>query len=96
MNNLWSGTHTINFVDYEKAIDNVDKETLWKLLQHYGVPNKLVNLIRNSYDGLCCKVMHEGHFTRQFEVKIGVTQGCLLSPFLFLLVINWIMKETKE
>ncbi len=67
-----------------------------KLLRHYGVPNKLVNLIRNSYDGMCCKVMHEGQFTGQFEVKTGVRQGCLLSPLLFLLVIDWIMKATTE
>ncbi|VDP81118.1 unnamed protein product [Schistosoma curassoni] len=42
----------INFIDHEKAFDSVDRTTLWKLLLHYGVPQKIVNIIRNSYDGL--------------------------------------------
>ena len=39
------------------------------------------------------KVVHEGRLTKEFEVKTGVRQGCLLSPFLFLLAIDWIMKS---
>ena len=84
----------MNFVDYEKAFDSVDRKTLWKLLRHYGVPTKLVNLIKNSYDGTGCRVIHGGQFTCRFEVKTVVRQGCLLSPFLFLLAIDWIMKMT--
>ncbi|VDP31602.1 unnamed protein product, partial [Schistosoma margrebowiei] len=45
----------INFIDYEKTFDSVDRRTLWTLLRHYGVPEKIVNIIRNSYDGLQCK-----------------------------------------
>ena len=68
----WNSPLYINFIDYEKAFDSVDRETLWKLLRHYGVPEKIIAL--------------------RFEVKTGVRQGCLLSPFLFLPVIDWIMK----
>jgi hypothetical protein len=61
------------------------------------VPAKLVNLIRNSYEGMTCRVVHQGQLTDSFHVKTGVRQGCLLSPFLFLLVIDWIMKTcTKD
>ena len=90
----WNSSLYVNFVDYEKAFDSVDRKTLWKLLRHYGVPTKLVNLIKNSYDGTGCRVIHGGQFTCRFEVKTGVRQGCLLSPFLFLLAIDWIMKMT--
>ena len=34
----------INFIDFEKAFDSVDKETLWKLLRHYGVPEKIISI----------------------------------------------------
>ena len=68
----WNSPLYINFIDYGKAFDSVDRETLWKLLRHYGVPEKIIAL--------------------RFEVKTGVRQGCLLSPFLFLPVIDWIMK----
>ncbi|VDP55861.1 unnamed protein product [Schistosoma mattheei] len=82
----WNSLLDINFIDYEKAFDSVDRTTLWKLLQYYGVPEKIVNIVRNSCDGLNCKIVHGGQLT--VEVKTGVRQGCLLSPFLFLLVID--------
>nr|KAG5698692.1 hypothetical protein BaRGS_022580 [Batillaria attramentaria] len=40
------------------------------------------------------QIAHAGQLSESFEVKTGVRQGCLLSPFLFLLVIDWIMKTT--
>ncbi|CAI2735316.1 unnamed protein product [Schistosoma spindalis] len=92
----WNSSLYINFIDYEKAFDSVDRTTLWKLLRHYGVPQKIVNIIQNSYDGLNCKIVHGGQLTKSFEVKTGVRQGCLLSPFLFLLVIDWIMKTSTS
>ncbi|CAH8461116.1 unnamed protein product [Schistosoma haematobium] len=93
----WNSSLYINFIDYEKAFNSVDRRTLWKLLRHYGVPEKIVNIIWNSYDGLQCKVVHGGQLTDAFQVRTGVRQGCLLSPFLFLLVVDWIMKiSTSE
>ena len=86
----------INFVDYEKAFDSLDTDTLWKLLQHYGIPEKIITLIRNTYDGMTCKVTHAGRLTESFQVKTGVRQGCLLSPFMFLVAIDWIMKTTTK
>ncbi|KAH9591941.1 hypothetical protein MS3_00001228 [Schistosoma haematobium] len=62
----------------------------------YLLVQKIVNIIRNSYDGLNCKIVHGGQLTRSFEVKNGVRQGCLLSPFLLLLVIDWIMKTSTS
>ena len=43
---------------------------------------------------MSCRAAHACHLSESFEVKTGVWQGCLLSPFLFLLVIDWIMKIT--
>ena len=92
----WNSSLYVNFVDYEKAFDSMDRETLWKILRHYGVPMKLVNMIKNSYEGMSCRVIHDGQLTENFEIRTGVRQGCLLSPFLFILAIDWITKtETK-
>ncbi|KAK2174671.1 hypothetical protein NP493_781g00020 [Ridgeia piscesae] len=88
----WNSSLYINFVDYEKAFDNINRDTLWKLLRHYGITEKLVKVIKSSYEGTGCRVIHGGQLTNHFEVKTGVRQGCLLSPFLFLLAIDWIIK----
>ena len=90
----WNSPLYINFIDYEKAFDSVDRETMWKLLRHYGVPKKIISLIQCTFQDMSCKTAHTGQLSESFEVKIGVRQGCLLSPFLFLLVIDWIMKTT--
>lgn len=92
----WNTSLYINFIDFEKAFDSLDRATLWQLMDHYGIPTKIINLIKNSYEGTSCKVMHAGQLSQSFDVKTGVKQGCLLSPFLFLLAIDWVMKETTE
>ncbi|VDP33040.1 unnamed protein product [Schistosoma margrebowiei] len=75
----WNSSLYINFMDYEKALDSVDRKTLWRLLRHYGVPEKTVNIIRNSYDGLNCKIVHDRQLTDSFDVKTDARQGCLHS-----------------
>ena len=84
----WDSFLYINCVDYEKAFDSLNRDTLWKLLQHYGISNTFMSLIRNTYENMACRVIHAGQFTDSFTVKTGVRQGCLLSPFLFLLAID--------
>ncbi len=88
----WNSSLYVNFIDYEKAFDSMGRGTLWKLLRHYGVPEKITNIIKNSYEGMTCKVVHGQHLTNAFQVRTGVRQGCLLSPILFLLAIDWVMK----
>ncbi|VDO51636.1 unnamed protein product [Schistosoma margrebowiei] len=56
----WNSSLYINFIHYKKSFDSVDRKTLWKLLRHYGVPHKIVNIIQNSNDGLNCKIVHGG------------------------------------
>ena len=92
----WNSPLYINFVDYEKAFDSLDRETLWNLLRHYGIPEKLVTLIKRTYEGMSCQVLHGKEPSAAFEVKTGVRQGCLLSPFLFLIAIDWIMRTTTK
>ena len=67
---------------------------MWKLLRHYGVPEKIIFLIRRTFQDMSCRNAHASHLSESFEVKTAVRQGCLLSLFFFLLVIDWIMKTT--
>ena len=92
----WNSPVYANFIDFEKAFDSVDRETLWRLMSHYGIPPKLITIIKNTYRGMQCRVLHEGSLSEPFEVLTGVRQGCMISPFLFILCIDWIMTQTTS
>jgi hypothetical protein len=92
----WNTSLFLNCVDFEKAFDSLDREVLWRLMAHYGILQKFTNLIRNSYNNMQCRVIHEGKLIESYDVRTGVKQGCLLSPFLFPLAIDYIMIESTE
>ena len=92
----WNTSVYVNFIDFEKAFDSVDRQLLWQLMAHYGLPPKYINIIKSTYQDMQCQVLHQGHAQETFSVLTGVKQGCLLSPFLFLLCIDWIMKQTTH
>ena len=85
-----------NFIDCGKAFDSVDRDTLWQVMRPYSIPEKFISLIKTIYQGILCRVVHGGQLSEKFEVTADVRQGCLLSPFLFLLVIDWIMKTITK
>ena len=68
----WNSPLYINFIDYEKAFDSVDSKTMWKLLRHYGVPKKIISLIRCTFQDMSCKIAHAGQLSESFKVKTGV------------------------
>ena len=84
------------FVDFQKAFDSINRETIWKLMQHYGFPLKFITIIQQLYENATCQVIHEGKLTEPFYVQTGVRQGCLLSPTIFLIVISWVMRTDRR
>ena len=63
----WNSPLYINFIDYEKAFDSVDRQTLWKLLRHYGLPVKIVSLIQCIYQDMGCRVVHAGQTSENLK-----------------------------
>ena len=90
----WQSPLHFVFIDFQKAFGSVDRDIIWRLMQHYGFPRKFISIIQQLYDNSSCQVIHEGKLTDTFQVQTGVRQGCLLSPTIFLLVVDWIMKQT--
>ena len=81
------------FIDYAKAFDCVDQNKLWKILKETGIPGHLNCLLRNLYAGQEATV-RTGHGTTDwFQIGKGVYQGCILSPCLFNLYAEYIMKN---
>ena len=82
------------FIDYAKAFDCVDHNKLWKILKEMGIPDHLICLLRNLYAGQEATV-RTGHGTTDwFQIGKGVRQGCILSPWLFNLYAEYIMRNT--
>ena len=81
------------FIDYSKAFDCVDHQKLWKILEEMGIPDHLTCLLRNLYAGQQATV-RSGHGTTDwFQIEKGVHQGCILSPCLFNLYVEYIMRN---
>ena len=93
----WQSSSYINFIDFEKAFDSFSRrELLWKLLRHYGMPDKMVTIIRVLYEGFSAQVVHNGQKTQPLNMRTGVRQGCLLSPLLFLVALDWVTRTAFD
>ena len=81
------------FIDYGKAFDCVDHNKVWKILKEMRIPDHLTCFLRNSYTGQEATV-RTGHGTTDwFQIVKGVRQGCILSPCLFNLYEEYIMRN---
>ena len=81
------------FIDYAKAFDCVDHNKLWKILKEMGRPDHLTCLSRNLYAGQETTVRTGHRTTDWFQVGKGVPQGYVLSPCLFNLYAEYIMRN---
>ena len=83
------------FIDYAKAFDCVQHNKLWKILKEMGIPDHLICLLRNLYASQEATV-RTGHGTTDwFQIGKGACQGCILSPCLFNLYIEYIMRNAR-
>ena len=60
----------------------------------YGIPTKIINLFKCFYNNFECSVILGNAISESFNIKSGVRQGCILSPILFLMTIDWIQRKT--
>ena len=81
------------FIGYAKAFDCVDHNKLWKILKVMGIPDHLTCLLRNLYAGQEATVRPGHGTTDQFQIGKGLHQGCILSPCLFNLYAEYIMRN---
>ena len=90
----WPGDlYQSRFIDYAKAFDCVDHNKLWKILKEMGIPDHLTCFLRNLYTGQEATV-RTGHGTTDwFQIGKGIRQDCILSPYLFNLYAEYIMRN---
>ena len=83
------------FIDYAKAFDCVDHNKCWKILKEMGIPDHLTWLLRNLYAGQEATVRIGHGTTDWFQIGKGVRQYCILSPCLFNLYTEHIMRNAE-
>ena len=81
------------FIDYAKTLDCVDHNKLWKILKEMGIPDHLTCLLRHLYAGQDATVGTGHRTTDWFQIGKGEHQGCILSPCLFNLYAEYIMRN---
>ena len=85
----------LSLIDYAKAFDCVDHDKPWKALREMGIPDHLSCLLRNLYAGQEATVRTLYRTTDWFKIEKGVQQGCLLSPCLFNLYAEHMMRNAR-
>ena len=83
-------------VDLEKAYDTVRRDKLWQVLEEYGIHGRLLGAVREFYkkSEACVKIGEK--MSRWFQITRGVRQGCVMSPWLFNVFMDKIVREAQE
>ena len=89
-NNL---TAILTFIDFKKAFDSIHHGKMMKILRAYGIPPNLLRAIERMYTGTKAKVISPDGETEMFDITAGVLQGDTLAPFLFVIVLDYAMRQ---
>jgi hypothetical protein len=84
------------FIDYSTAFDCVDHSRLWNTLRSMGVPEHFIVLIKSLYTNQEAALQTEYGNTEWFEVRKGIRQGCILSPYLFNMYSEYVLRVGFE
>ena len=81
-----------HFVDFEKAFDSVHRKRVWNIMTSYGIPDNM-RVIAGIYEGFECTVVDGSVTSDWFMIKSIPKQGFVMSGFLFLLGLDWVMRK---
>ena len=84
------------FVDVVKAFDRVPRKVLELVMRKKGKPEVLVRPVMSLYEGAETRVIVDSEFLVEFEVKVGMHQGSVLSPIVFAVVVDFITEFVRE
>ena len=87
---------TVTFIDFKKVFDSINWKAMFAVLRHYGIPEPLVNAIGALYNNSKSAVVVDGNISDSFEVSTGVLQGDVLAPFLFIILVDYLLKKATS
>ena len=86
----------LSFIDYEQVFDSVDRRGLAKVLSLYGIPDKYTKVIGAMYENYIAVVKVGNEFSSWFRIKSGVKQCCILSPFIRIILMDFVLRSTGK
>ena len=86
----------INFIDFRKAFDSISREKLFQILASYGIPATIIRAIKAAYIHTTAQVITEDGNSNCFKIEAGVLQGDTLAPYLFIIMIDYIMRTSTN
>jgi len=94
---IWEYNQSVEylFIDFQKTCDSVHRETLWKCMEEFKIPKKLINMHKTSLQKTRSAVGIEGTLSSFFENKTELKQDDPLSPILFNLALQIVIQSIK-
>nr|XP_014351054.1 PREDICTED: oxysterol-binding protein-related protein 10 [Latimeria chalumnae] len=92
----WTKELHVCFIDFAQAYVSVWREGVRKLLPHYGIPSKIARMLKALYKKILACVRIEGVTSEWFDVVTGVRQGCIISPLLFNIVLDYVLRRAFD
>ena len=86
----------VNFIDSEQLFDSVDRRALAKVLSLYGIPDKYIKAICATYENNTAAVKVGNEVSSWFCIKSGFKQGCVLSPFIWIILMDFVLRSTGK
>ncbi|XP_065568765.1 uncharacterized protein LOC136032370 [Artemia franciscana] len=86
----------LSFIEYEQAFDFVDRRALGKVLSLYGIPYKYIKVISAMYENNAAAIKVGNEVSSWFCIKSGVKQGCVLSPFIWIILMDFILRSIAQ
>ena len=84
------------FLDWEKAFDKVDQDSIFETMERFGVEPKLINLTKELYKNPKFRVEMGDETSSWKTQETGIRQGCTLSPYLFILLMSAILWDVHD
>jgi hypothetical protein len=84
------------FIDFQQAFDTLAHNAIWKALKEKGVPQKIINIKKAIHHQLSCNVLHRNKTSEHIPVFNGAKQGCVLSPLLFNVTLDYVMSKVSK
>ena len=84
------------YIDFRKAFDSIKRNKMFRILKAYDVPPNLLSAIKMMYEDTRARIISPDGETDFFKILTGVLQGDTLAPYLFILVLDYVLRKTFE